>query len=132
MDVETEPVTLADIEEAAERIKGRVRRTPCLRARFNRTPLHAGELLLKLECLQVTGSFKARGARRTRAFMRSAASSMSARVTGPVSTSIGPLHNGRRELIPKIFGMSPSPRGWTGKFRRPGRWRLAGIGARRP
>ena len=62
MDVETGPVTLADIEEAAERIKGRVRRTPCLRARFNRTPLHAGELLLKLECLQVTGSFKARGA----------------------------------------------------------------------
>ena len=62
MDVETGPVTLADIEEAAERIKARVRRTPCLRARFNRTPLHAGELFLKLECLQVTGSFKARGA----------------------------------------------------------------------
>ena len=62
MDAETGPVTLADIEEAAERIKGRVRRTPCLRARFNRTPLHAGALLLKLECLQVTGSFKARGA----------------------------------------------------------------------
>ncbi len=62
MDVEAGPVTLADIEEAAERIKARVRRTPCLRARFTRTPLHAGELLLKLECLQVTGSFKARGA----------------------------------------------------------------------
>jgi threonine dehydratase len=62
MDVETGPVTLADIEKAAERIKGRVRRTPCLRSRFNRSRLHAGELLLKLECLQVTGSFKARGA----------------------------------------------------------------------
>ncbi len=62
MDIATGPVTLADIEAAAERIKGRVRRTPCLRARFLREPLHPGELLLKLECLQVTGSFKARGA----------------------------------------------------------------------
>ena len=62
MDVKTGPVTLADVEEAAVRIKGRVRRTPCLRSRLNRHRLHAGELFLKLECLQVTGSFKARGA----------------------------------------------------------------------
>ncbi len=62
MDIATGPVTLADIEAAAERIKDRVRRTPCLRARFLREPLHPGELLLKLESLQVTGSFKARGA----------------------------------------------------------------------
>jgi threonine dehydratase len=62
MDVPAGPVTLTDIEAAAERIKNRVRRTPCLRSRFNRTPLYEGELLLKLECLQVTGSFKARGA----------------------------------------------------------------------
>ena len=62
MDIATGPVTLADIEAAAERIKSRVRRTPCLRARFLRQPLHPGELLLKLESLQVTGSFKARGA----------------------------------------------------------------------
>ncbi len=62
MDPATGPVTLADIEAAAERIEGRVRRTPCLRARFLRQPLHPGELLLKLESLQVTGSFKARGA----------------------------------------------------------------------
>jgi threonine dehydratase len=62
MDIATGPVTLADIEAAAERIKDRVRRTPCLRARFLRAPLHPGALLLKLESLQVTGSFKARGA----------------------------------------------------------------------
>ena len=62
MDADTAPVTLDDIEAAAERIKGRVRRTPCLRSRFNLNPLHDGALLLKLECLQVTGSFKARGA----------------------------------------------------------------------
>ncbi len=51
-----------DIENAAERIKDRVRRTPCLRTRFLRNPVHGGRLLLKLECLQVTGSFKPRGA----------------------------------------------------------------------
>ncbi len=62
MDSAIGPVTLNDIEAAAERIKDRVRRTPCLRARYLRQPLHPGELLLKLESLQVTGSFKARGA----------------------------------------------------------------------
>ncbi len=66
MDAETAPetprVSLDDIEDAAERIAGRVRRTPCLRSRFTLNPLRDGALLLKLECLQVTGSFKARGA----------------------------------------------------------------------
>jgi len=55
-------ITLADIEQAAERIGDRVRRTPCLRSRFIREPLRAGKTMLKLECLQVTGAFKARGA----------------------------------------------------------------------
>jgi threonine dehydratase len=55
-------IELAQIEAAAERIKDRVRRTPLIRARHLRSPLHQGELLLKLENLQVTGSFKARGA----------------------------------------------------------------------
>jgi len=54
--------TFTDIETAFERIKGQVRRTPCLRTRFIKDPVHAGPLMLKLECLQVTGSFKARGA----------------------------------------------------------------------
>ena len=65
MNAATGGVTLDDIEAAAERIRGRVRRTPCIRSRFNLNPLNPpwdGELLLKLECLQVTGSFKARGA----------------------------------------------------------------------
>lgn len=55
-------ITLADIEAAAERIAKRVRRTPCLRTRFVREPLRAGPTMLKLECLQVTGAFKVRGA----------------------------------------------------------------------
>jgi threonine dehydratase len=54
---------LEDIQKAHERIKDAVRRTPCLRARFLHTPAVAqGSLSLKLECLQVSGSFKARGA----------------------------------------------------------------------
>ena len=56
------PPTFDDIEAAADRIKDRVRRTPCLRTRFVRNPIHNGDVLLKLECLQVTGSFKSRGA----------------------------------------------------------------------
>ncbi len=55
-------ITLADVEAAAERIAGRVRRTPCLRTRYIRDPLRPGPTLLKLECLQVTGAFKVRGA----------------------------------------------------------------------
>jgi len=62
MDRHAAQVGLADIEAAAARIRDRVRRTPCLRARFAKDPLPAAEVHLKLECLQVTGSFKARGA----------------------------------------------------------------------
>ncbi len=47
---------------ASARIKGRVRRTPLIEAAALREPATAGRVLdLKLECLQVTGSFKARG-----------------------------------------------------------------------
>ncbi len=54
---------IADVRAAAERIGGFVRRTPLLAAAPVREhPGLAAGLLLKLECLQVTGSFKARGA----------------------------------------------------------------------
>ena len=56
------PVTPQDIAAAAARIAGRVRRTPMLHAGPVRTHATAGRLWLKLENLQVTGSFKARGA----------------------------------------------------------------------
>jgi len=59
-------IQLADIEAAAERIVGRVRRTPLLNAGpLKDPPFDSGQngaLWLKLENLQVTGSFKARGA----------------------------------------------------------------------
>ena len=55
-------IGLADIEAAAARIAGRVRRTPVMPAApLTRLP-GPFELSLKLECLQVTGSFKPRGA----------------------------------------------------------------------
>ena len=59
------PVSLADIEAAAERIRGAVRRTPNLAVEPLKDSLPLGELVLKLESLQVTGSFKARGASNT-------------------------------------------------------------------
>ena len=52
-----------EIRAAAERIHGLVRRTPLLAAAPAReSSERARRLLLKLESLQVTGSFKARGA----------------------------------------------------------------------
>jgi threonine dehydratase len=56
-------IALDDVRAAAARIQGRVRRTPLITAVPMQTRLGDDfELVMKLECLQVTGSFKARGA----------------------------------------------------------------------
>ncbi len=56
-------ITVDDIRAAAARIAGKVRRTPMIAADNLSAPLCDGvEVMLKLELLQVTGSFKARGA----------------------------------------------------------------------
>ena len=56
-------IAIDDIRAAAARIEGNVRRTPMIAATNLKTPLAGGvDLVLKLELLQVTGSFKARGA----------------------------------------------------------------------
>ncbi|MEE4211116.1 MAG: threonine/serine dehydratase [Parvularcula sp.] len=54
-------VSFADIEEAASRIEGHVRLTPLLRS-DDLDRRAGGQVLLKAECLQETGSFKLRGA----------------------------------------------------------------------
>ena len=54
-------ITLDDVKAAAERIKGAVERTPCLRSRTLSERLGA-EIFLKFENLQFTASFKERGA----------------------------------------------------------------------
>lgn len=56
-------LTLDDIHAAQSRIAGAVRRTPVLDATAMHDPIAGVDrLTLKLECLQVIGSFKARGA----------------------------------------------------------------------
>ena len=52
-------VSLQDIKDAQQRIKGKVNRTPLIRFYGNDLP---GEIYLKLENLQPIGSFKLRGA----------------------------------------------------------------------
>ncbi len=51
-----------DIVAAAGRIAPYVRRTPIMAVSAVSDPVSEAELVLKLECLQATGSFKARGA----------------------------------------------------------------------
>jgi threonine dehydratase len=53
---------LADIEAAAARIAPHIRRTPAIKASALSAAPTEADLWLKLECLQPTGSFKARGA----------------------------------------------------------------------
>ena len=58
-DQKTISVSLQDIKDAQQRIKGKVNRTPLIRFYGNDLP---GEIYLKLENLQPIGSFKLRGA----------------------------------------------------------------------
>ncbi|WP_172123632.1 MULTISPECIES: pyridoxal-phosphate dependent enzyme [unclassified Devosia] len=55
-------ITLENIQAAAARIDGLVRHTPLVAANQIKSPITEANLALKLECLQVSGSFKARGA----------------------------------------------------------------------
>ena len=56
-------VTLNDIKHAQTRLTGHIRRTPLVKAHpVKQYADEIGELYLKLENLQVAGSFKARGA----------------------------------------------------------------------
>lgn len=56
-------ITVDDVHAAAKSIAGRVRRTPVIAADNLKSELtDDAEVILKLELLQVTGSFKARGA----------------------------------------------------------------------
>lgn len=55
-------IGVEDVRTAAGRIAGHVRRTPMIDATALMSPLGDARVTLKLELLQVTGSFKARGA----------------------------------------------------------------------
>jgi threonine dehydratase len=56
------PVTAADVAAAAERLRGAVIETPCVASR-TLSDITGAEVVLKLENLQYTASFKERGAR---------------------------------------------------------------------
>ncbi len=54
------PVTLKQIKEACERIAGAITRTPCVYS-LPLSRMTGKDVFLKLECLQLTQAFKARG-----------------------------------------------------------------------
>lgn len=93
-------VTLGDIEAAAGRIGGFVRRTPLIDVGPVKTPPFAADaaLKLKLECLQVTGSFKPRGASNKLALADPAA------VTRGVCTGSGGNHGLAVAYVAYKFG----------------------------
>ncbi|MFZ9635893.1 MAG: pyridoxal-phosphate dependent enzyme, partial [Alphaproteobacteria bacterium] len=76
-------VSLADIEAARARVAGQVRATPTWRSEALSRRLDA-EVFLKLECLQLGGSFKMRGVLNKLATMDEAA-----RARGIVTVSGG-------------------------------------------
>ncbi|WP_240476646.1 threonine ammonia-lyase [Geminicoccus roseus] len=55
-------IGIEDVRAAAATLDGKVRRTPMMRADQFLNPPADASMWLKLECLQATGSFKARGA----------------------------------------------------------------------
>jgi threonine dehydratase len=100
----TLPVSLADIRQAAEAISGAVLRTPALSAP-TLSSLIAGEVVLKLEMLHPTGSFKERGAL-TKLLSLDAA----ARAAGIIAMSAGNhaqgvAYHARRLAIPATIVM---------------------------
>jgi len=55
-------LTVEDVRAAQQRIAGKVRRTPLIECGAIKRSLGPASIVFKPECLQVTGSFKARGA----------------------------------------------------------------------
>ena len=89
-------ITIADIETARERLASRVRRTPVMAlTECKDPPTVDGRISLKLESLQVTGWFKARGA------MNPLPATPRAAITNGLVTASGGNHGlGSRGLQP--------------------------------
>ena len=115
----SDAINLAGVRAAAKRIEGFVRRTPMIAAPPVKTPPgYAGPLILKLESLQVTGSFKPRGAINT---LRSLSQESMAR--GIVTASggnhgLGVAYAGHVGRVPAtIFLPASAPRSKIEKLR---------------
>ncbi len=102
-------VELADIRDAAERLRGQIERTPFLRSR-TLSEITGAELWLKFENLQYTASFKERGA-----LNRLAQLSPDERAAGVVAMSAGnhaqgvAYHAGRLGMRAVIVMPEPTP-----------------------
>ena len=81
-----QPITLADIQSARERIRAIALRTPLIRLQTDESP---AEIYLKLESLQPIGSFKLRGAGNAMALM-----SRESLAHGVVTASAGNMAQG--------------------------------------
>ena len=95
-----------EVRAAADRIRGYVR-TPLLAAApVKEQHALAGELRLKIEALQVTGSFKARGA------INAVFALPPEQLRGGIVTASGGNHGARpvRNRISKVAGTRPSGR----------------------
>lgn len=94
-------ITLADIEAARKRIAGEVRETPMIAAAPAREPPAAGvDLRLKLESLQVSGSFKARGASNRAALLASEELAAGLVTASSGNHGLGVAYAGRRAGVP--------------------------------
>ena len=78
-----EMLTLSDVQDAAQRLRGEVVQTPCLASR-TLSAMAGCEVFLKFENLQFTASFKERGA-----FNRMAQLSAAERAAGVLAVSAG-------------------------------------------
>jgi threonine dehydratase len=102
-------ITLADIEAARRRIAGHIRQTPMLDARVAREAV-AGSLHLKLELLQIGGSFKARGASHKLATLDEAALKRGLVTASGGNHGIGVAYAGWRAGVPvRVYLPSSSP-----------------------
>ena len=96
------PITAEDVLATGRRLKGLVRRTPLVSWDLGRPPGDA-RLYLKLEHLQLSGSFKTRGAQNALAALPTA------RLRNGVVTASGSNHGlavafaARRRELPELF-----------------------------
>src|SRR2546430_5208191 len=96
------PVTQADVAAARARLGNRVRRTPVMRVEANQLTGSHPAFWLKLESMQCTGAFKARGALNTL---------MAAAVIPPAGAcaASGGNHRVAGAVAPRPMGGSPPP-----------------------
>lgn len=105
----TLPVTLADVQAAAERIAGAVVRTPTLRSK-TLSDLTGAEVWLKFENLQFTAAYKERGALNTLLQLDDAARAKGVIAASAGNHAQGLAYHGNRLGIPVTIVMpKPTP-----------------------